>query len=577
MERRIGGKMRVVLLALALLWGYAGAEDFRFVVMGDNRPGSGANPPKVFLEIIEEVNLLDPDFVVLCGDLILGGGNLEETIRQWDEYERAVSRFRMKVWPVPGNHDYRDAISDSLWRARLGRPVYSFDHKGSHFVVLNSEELGNRYKDTISPKQLKWLEEDLRKARDAQHIFVFLHKPLWAFENEQGHWWKEVHPILARYGVRAVFAGHWHQYTRYPDRDGVRYIVTGGAGAPLYKSPGGFHHYLFVTVRGPEVRIAVIRPGNVWDENCVSQAVMDALREFEEGVRVGIPLTGPGKVRKVLKVGGTNVLRDSLRVRIYWHKPGAWKVEPERAELVLGPGERGEMSFEVVGEGARPYPTPKCSLSVWTRGKRMYAAVVGPEVYRNRRVYVPKVGGFRIDGREEKRWNKAGRADGFVLNLGEDLASPQTEVRLAHDGKFLYIFARLEELEMDAIRAEEERHDGSVWKDDCMEVFLQPPGEGYYHIVANSKGVTYECRHAPSGKDLGWDPPLRVAIGHEKKAWTVEMAVPFSALGKVPSPGERWRANFCRERRAGEGGLSCWSCTFGGFHRPERFGELVFE
>ena len=564
-----------MLLALVLSWGSAGAEEFRFVVMGDNRPGRGVEPPEVFLRIIDEVNLLDPDFVVLCGDLILGGGDLEETLRQWEEYDKAVSRFRMKVWPVAGNHDYWDSMSDSLWRARFGKPVYSFDHKGSHFVVLNTEELG--YTDRISPRQLKWLKEDLRKAKDAKHIFVFLHKPIWAFPSQKEGWWRDVHPILAEHRVDAVFAGHWHQYTWYPRRDGVRYIVTGGAGAPLRRGPGGFHHYLFVTVRDEEVRIAVVEPGKISDERCVDQEMTDALNEFLKGVRVEVELPDQGSIRKVVKVGGRNPLEDSLFVEVSWQESGAWEVEPERNELRLGPGERGEMEFVLAGDAARPYPAPSCSLTARSGGRRLYSVSGGIRLYKSRSVVVPRLGGFRIDGKDDEGgWRKAGLAGEFSENVGYRPISPGTEVRLAHDGKFLYIFARLHEPDMGSLKAKVKAHDGPVWKDDCLEVFLQPPGEGYYHIVVNSKGVTYDCWNRPSGAEVSWNPGLKVATSSEEDSWTVEMAVPFSALGRFPSSGEAWKGNFCRERYAGEGGLSCWSCPLGGFHRPDRFGEIRF-
>jgi hypothetical protein len=39
--------------------------------------------------------------------------------------------------------------------------------------------------------------------------------------------------LFERYAVRAVFAGHDHGYAR-AERNGIRYFVSGGGGAPLY-------------------------------------------------------------------------------------------------------------------------------------------------------------------------------------------------------------------------------------------------------------------------------------------------------------------------------------------------------
>jgi hypothetical protein len=190
---------------------------------------------------------------------------------------------------------------------------------------------------------------------------------------------------------------------------------------------------------------------------------------------------------------------------------------------------------------------------------------------------VPRLGDFRIDGVPEEQWAKAASVEEFEDWMGNDLASPTTQVWLAHNQEFLYLFARLDEPHMDDLRATEQRHDGRVWLDDCMEVYLHPPDQGYYHIVVNAEGVTYDCYRPPGGEDLAWDPELQLAVGRQEHAWTVEMAVPFEALGRVPTAGECWRGNFCRERYAMQMARSCWSCTFGGFHNPDRFGQVIFE
>jgi predicted phosphodiesterase len=66
--------------------------------------------------------------------------------------------------------------------------------------------------------------------------------------------------LMSEQGVDYVFAGHIHAYAQ-AERDGIVYVVTGGAGAPLYRGghPQAFHHYLRVTVRGEEVAIEVVK------------------------------------------------------------------------------------------------------------------------------------------------------------------------------------------------------------------------------------------------------------------------------------------------------------------------------
>nr|NIV34386.1 hypothetical protein [Anaerolineae bacterium] len=65
--------------------------------------------------------------------------------------------------------------------------------------------------------------------------------------------------LMAEQQVDYVFAGHIHAYAR-EERDGVTYIITGGAGAPLYGTdhPQAFHHFLQVAIQDGDVTVDVI-------------------------------------------------------------------------------------------------------------------------------------------------------------------------------------------------------------------------------------------------------------------------------------------------------------------------------
>ena len=118
-------------------------------------------------------------------------------------------------------------------------------------------------------------------------------------------------------------------------------------------------------------------------------------------------------------------------------------------------------------------------------------------------------------------------------------------------------------------------HDGPVWEDDAVEIFLQPPGsEAYYHFAVNAAGSQYEARCTSGNLDAGWNCEWQAKAGRVEGGWMVEMTIPLKALGG--SPTGLWRANFCREE-ADTGAATCWSPTFGGFHTPSRFGDLLLE
>jgi hypothetical protein len=66
--------------------------------------------------------------------------------------------------------------------------------------------------------------------------------------------------IAKQRGAKYVFAGHIHCYEE-AERDGVRYVITGGAGAPIScaSTAGGFAHYIRVMVHGEQITTEVVK------------------------------------------------------------------------------------------------------------------------------------------------------------------------------------------------------------------------------------------------------------------------------------------------------------------------------
>jgi hypothetical protein len=74
--------------------------------------------------------------------------------------------------------------------------------------------------------------------------------------------------VLRRHRVDLVISGHDHAYERGDD-EGLRYVVSGGGGAPLYRrrderamtrSFASEHHYVRVDVEREQVRFTTLRP-----------------------------------------------------------------------------------------------------------------------------------------------------------------------------------------------------------------------------------------------------------------------------------------------------------------------------
>ncbi|MDD2709299.1 MAG: DUF6067 family protein [Verrucomicrobiae bacterium] len=183
-----------------------------------------------------------------------------------------------------------------------------------------------------------------------------------------------------------------------------------------------------------------------------------------------------------------------------------------------------------------------------------------------------------IDGVvDDPCWNLQKPLSDFLLNDGTGKAVEQTSVRICYDDKNLYVAFVCKESQIRGVEARVKIRDMDVWTDDCVEIFASlGMKDRYCHFAINPLGTVldevYVLRGGRFEVDKGWDAKgLQSAAGRNAGGWNVEAAIPFNALES--SYGGIWRMNFCRaERRIPE--FSCWSCPYGGFHCPDRFGLI---
>ncbi len=185
------------------------------------------------IRAVAETNLLDPqpDFVVFGGDLAQLGKKSE-----LDHGAEMMSKLRAPVKYVMGEHDFYLDMG-RYWEKLFGPQWYSWDHKGVHFVVLNSiltyDEWVNKWPSDVermnqmagldnpngSPfmvgeAQRKWLEKDLSKVSKDTPVVVFSHSPLqkifknWNFWTEDA---EQLQKMLGRFSNVNVIYGHVHQ------------------------------------------------------------------------------------------------------------------------------------------------------------------------------------------------------------------------------------------------------------------------------------------------------------------------------------------------------------------------------
>jgi hypothetical protein len=208
---------------------------FSFVAFGDSRSNSEAHR-RVVARVIAET----PDFILGTGDMV-DEGNRQDQWQQFFEAEEDLLRNTV-LFPSLGNHDrqgrgrtadnYRDYFSLPENGTDSER-CYAFTYASSRFLILDS----NLHSFALTD-QTAWIEGELSAARQdpAIHtIFVVMHHPPFSVSLHGGQ--RDLRerwtPLFERYDVTAVFSGHDHVYSR-AEKNGVRYFVTGGGGAPLY-------------------------------------------------------------------------------------------------------------------------------------------------------------------------------------------------------------------------------------------------------------------------------------------------------------------------------------------------------
>ncbi len=220
-------------------WGSGSGKNFTFAYISDSHlthiKGTKfvRNFDQGLKKAVTECNFMSPkpDFVVYGGDLAQLGKREE-----LDHGLEIISRLRHPVKWVIGEHDYYLDLG-RYWQEKMGKLNYSFDHKGVHFVVLNSiltyepwikqwktpqERMANMAR-LDNPKgspfivgdlQIEWMKLDLAKVSKDTPVVVMSHSPLYKIFKPWNFWTddaEKVQNVLKHFNNVTVLHGHVHQ------------------------------------------------------------------------------------------------------------------------------------------------------------------------------------------------------------------------------------------------------------------------------------------------------------------------------------------------------------------------------
>ncbi len=225
-----------------------GSSDLTFAVVGNIN-----NSHAIFQdEIIPQLNSGDYQFMISAGNAIAGGQ--PESYR---DLHKLLAQLEIPYLLTFGANEESDFGSFKFYE-QFGPYVYDVMVGESHFVFLDGTG------KTPYNWQISWLER-LFKQQEAQKRIVFIGLPLHQqFEDTalfqideyftDTHFANELKRIFEDNQVNMVFSSNLALFTEV-EENGVRYVITGGAGGLMLDQSDHRHHFLRVTVRANDISI----------------------------------------------------------------------------------------------------------------------------------------------------------------------------------------------------------------------------------------------------------------------------------------------------------------------------------
>ena len=143
------------------------AEDkFTFAIFSDL---NGGEREKVFEVAVAQLSLLRPELILSVGDLIDGGTENRETLRQeWESFDVRASRAVAPVVKVGGNHDMTNQTMRDVWMERYGARYYHFIYKNVLFLALDSEDYSDDRMQEIYEARAEYIK--LRNSMEPEQV-----------------------------------------------------------------------------------------------------------------------------------------------------------------------------------------------------------------------------------------------------------------------------------------------------------------------------------------------------------------------------------------------------------------------
>jgi predicted phosphodiesterase len=198
-------------------------DSVRFAAIGDM--GTGDAPQYQTAQKMIDSRVAFPyDFVIMLGDNIYGGSKSKDFEQKFAVPYKPLLDAGIKFYACLGNHDNPN---ERLYKSfnMDGASYYTYKKGNVRFFVLDS--------NYMDPKQLAWIESQLKSAGDSDWKICYFHHPLYSsgrFHGPATDLRQVLEPLFIKYGVNVVFSGHEHVYERVHPQHGIYYFTEGSSG-----------------------------------------------------------------------------------------------------------------------------------------------------------------------------------------------------------------------------------------------------------------------------------------------------------------------------------------------------------
>ena len=232
-------------------------QGFSAVILGDTGEGDASQ-----YALLPLIRALDPDFMIINGDVAYPAGNMDDFLAGFFEPYRDL---RIPVWAVPGNHEYysdgkgkeffevfASTIRSARW-AEFGLVMkpqpgsyWELAERGIPLVILGvdtgqagsldgSKGVLGLFKRDEDAKQHTWLEWRLREAEArGDTVILLFHIPKLVDGAGNNVRLQHLHSLIASYRcIKLVIGAHIHNMQWYSPATFARYLQALTGHPPL--------------------------------------------------------------------------------------------------------------------------------------------------------------------------------------------------------------------------------------------------------------------------------------------------------------------------------------------------------